>query len=105
MRAVPELSRAFATRLTPAATRTINTNVDPDQNGIQPLPAGNDAGTGTDAFTVKDYTLERNGARGPGFFSFDMRVGYGFTPSGRKRLEVSGDNAPRKVQLGVRLQF
>src|SRR5262249_3275117 len=59
----------------------INTNFDPDQNGVQaePLPVGNYAGSGTDAFTVKNYKAERNGARGPGFFEMDVRIGYGFT--------------------------
>ena len=55
-----------------------NGNVDPDLNGIQaePLPAGNYAGIGTNAFTVENYEAERNGAYGPGFFGLDMRFGY-----------------------------
>ena len=71
----------------------VNTNFDPDRNGIQgePLPAGDYSGNGTNAYTVKNYKAERNGARGPGFFSLDMRVGYGFALGNRRRLEVSAD--------------
>ena len=71
----------------------INTNFDPDQNGIQaePLPAADYSGTGNDAYTVKNYKAERNGARGPGYFQADMRVGYVIGLSGRRRLEVSAD--------------
>lgn len=71
----------------------VHTNVDPDRNGIQgePLPAGDYSGNGTNAYTVKSYKAERNGARGPGFFSLDMRVGYGFALGNRRRLEVSAD--------------
>ena len=71
----------------------INTNFDPDQNGIQaePLPVADYSGTGTDSFTVKNYKAERNGARGPGYFQADMRFGYVIGLSGRRRLEVSAD--------------
>ena len=62
-------------------------------NGIQgePLPAASYAGSGADPYTLKHYKAERNGARGPGFFSLDMRVGYGFGLGQRRRLEVSAD--------------
>jgi hypothetical protein len=71
----------------------VNTNVDPDMNGIQgePLTAAEYSGNGIDAYTVKNYKAERNGARGPGFFSLDMRLGYGFAMGHRRRLEVSAD--------------
>jgi hypothetical protein len=71
----------------------INTNFDPDQNGIQaePLPVDSYAGTGNDAYTAKDYEAVRNGARGPGYFQLDMRFGYGFTLAQRRRVEVSAD--------------
>lgn len=71
----------------------INGNVDTDLNGIQaePLAAGTYAGTGTNAYTVKDYASERNGARGPGFFNLDMRVGYSIKVGGTRRLELSAD--------------
>jgi hypothetical protein len=71
----------------------INSNFDPDQNGVQaePLAAGDYSGAGDDGYTVKSYTAERNGARGPGFFELDMRIGYGFNLHGRRRLEISAD--------------
>ncbi|MBI2222488.1 MAG: TonB-dependent receptor [Acidobacteria bacterium] len=61
-----------------------NSTIDSDRNGTQaePLPAGSYSGTGSDAFTVEDYRSERNGARGPGFFKLDLRLGY--------RLKVGG---------------
>jgi hypothetical protein len=70
-----------------------NSAVDPDLNGIQaePLAAGDYTGTGTDPFTVKGYTSERNGARGPGFFDLDMRFGYRIPLSGTRRLEIAAD--------------
>lgn len=116
----------------------LNGNVDPDLNGIQaePLPAGTYSGTGLNSYAVKDYVAERNGARGPGFFSLDMRFGYAIRAGGRRRVEVSADvfnltnrtnfanptgnqanpnfllltayntsYAPRKVQLGARIEF
>jgi hypothetical protein len=71
----------------------INSNFDPDQNGVQaePLPVASYSGTGADPYTVKSYKAERNGARGPGFFEFDMRLGYGFNLHNRRRLEISAD--------------
>ena len=54
-----------------------DTNFDPDRNGIlfDPLPAGTYSGTGANAITVENDG-GRNGARGPGFTQFDMRIGY-----------------------------
>ena len=116
----------------------LNANVDPDLNGIQfePLPAGDYKGTGNNAYTVENYTPERNGAYGPGFFGLDMRFGYSFRVGGKRRLELSADifnmtnrtnfanptgnqasaqfllltaystsYAPRKAQIGLRLEF
>jgi hypothetical protein len=81
-----------------------NGNIDPDLNGIQgePLPAGNYAGVGTDAYTVENYTAERNGAYGPGFFGLDMRLGYAFKVGGARRLEVSADlfNVTNRTNFG-----
>ena len=57
----------------------------------EPLPAADYAGTGNNAYTVSNYTSERNGAYGPGFFGLDMRLGYGFRVQGRRRLELSAD--------------
>ena len=56
----------------------------------EPLAAGTYSGSGADAFTVEDYRSERNGARGPGFFKLDMRVGYSINLTGR-RLELFGE--------------
>jgi hypothetical protein len=71
----------------------INSAIDPDQNGIQaePLAAGSYSGTGTDAFTVKKYKSERNGAYGPGFFELDMRFGYKFQVMGNRSIEIAAD--------------
>jgi hypothetical protein len=71
----------------------INGNVDPDLNGLQfePLPAGDYSGNGNNAFTVKNYTAERNGAYGPGFFALDARIGYAIRAGGNRRLELSAD--------------
>jgi hypothetical protein len=70
-----------------------NSNFDPDQNGIQaePLAAAEYSGNGNDSYTVKNYTAERNGARGPGYFQADMRFGYVINLQARRRLEVSAD--------------
>jgi hypothetical protein len=82
----------------------INSNFDLDQNGIQaePLPAADYAGAGTDGYSVKNYTAERNGARGPGYFQADMRFGYVFNLQGRRRLEVSADvfNLSNRANFG-----
>ena len=71
----------------------LNQNFDPDLNGLlsEPLPAAEYKGNGNNAYTVSNYTAERNGAYGPGFFGLDMRVGYGFRVQGHRRLELSAD--------------
>jgi hypothetical protein len=68
--------------------------VDPDQNGIiaEPLPAGSySAFTTENAFDLKHYSSERNGARGPGFFELDMRFGYKVPLTGGRTLEIAAD--------------
>lgn len=64
----------------------VNSTIDPDLNGTiaEPLAAGTYSGTGEDAYTVDDYKSERNGARGPGFFKLDLRVGYNINLRGRR---------------------
>jgi hypothetical protein len=54
-----------------------DTNVDPDRNGVlfDPLPAGTYTGVGPNGITVENAG-GRNGARGPGFFQVDARLGY-----------------------------
>src|SRR5712691_2267476 len=68
-----------------------DTNVDPDRNGLlfDPLPAGSYSGTGSNSFSVDDKG-GRNGARGPGFFQADVRLGYQFR-LGPRRLELFGE--------------
>jgi hypothetical protein len=70
-----------------------DTNTDPDQNGIlfDPLPAGSYSGAGSsDAITV-DNAGGRNGAYGPSFFQWDMRLGYQFHVRGASRIELFGE--------------
>ena len=69
----------------------LDTTTDPDRNGINfdPLPAGTYSGTGPNAVTVENDG-GRNGARGPGFFQADVRLGYRFR-FGERRLEVFGE--------------
>jgi hypothetical protein len=71
----------------------VNGNVDADLNGSQsePLAAGTYTGTGKNAYTVKNYVSERDGAYGPGFFNLDSRAGYAINLSGSRRLELSVD--------------
>jgi carboxypeptidase family protein/TonB-dependent receptor-like protein len=73
----------------------INSSVDPDLNGIQaePLPSGSytAASGASDKFALNDYKVERNGARGPGFFELDMRLGYRIPLSQRRRVEIAAD--------------
>jgi hypothetical protein len=69
----------------------LDTSVDADRNGVQfdPLRAGTYSGTGPNAFTIENEG-GRNGARGPGFFQADVRLGYRFR-FGQRRLEVFGE--------------
>jgi hypothetical protein len=69
----------------------LDTNVDGDRNGVllDPLPPGTYSGTGPNAFTALNAG-GRNGARGPGFFQADVRLGYRFR-FGPRRLEVFGE--------------
>jgi hypothetical protein len=70
-----------------------NGAIDQDLNGIQaePLAAGTYTGVGTDPYTVKNYTSQRDGARGPGFFDLDMRLGYRIPLSKQRRVEIAAD--------------
>ena len=63
-----------------------------DQNGIlfDPLPAGTYSGTGDDAITVENAG-GRNGAYGPSFFQWDMRLGYQLRLRGTSRVELFGE--------------
>ena len=68
-----------------------NTEVDADRNGVlfDPLPAGTYSGTGPNAFTARSDG-GRNGARGPGFFQADVRLGYRIR-FGARHLDVFGE--------------
>jgi hypothetical protein len=73
----------------------IDGQVDPDRNGTfaEPLPEGTYTGTpqnGFTAYTVDNYKAERNGAYGPGFFNFDMRLSYALR-FGTRQVEIVGD--------------
>ncbi len=69
-----------------------DTTTDPDRNGIlfDPLPAGEYSGTGSDSYAT-DNDGGRNGARGPGFFQLDLRVGYRLRLPGTRTLDVFAD--------------
>jgi Carboxypeptidase regulatory-like domain/TonB dependent receptor-like, beta-barrel/TonB-dependent Receptor Plug Domain len=70
----------------------IDSNMDPDRNGIlfDLLPAGSYEGSGTNAISV-DYNGKRNGAYGPGFFQVDIRVGYRLPAGADRTLDVFGE--------------
>jgi hypothetical protein len=80
-----------------------DTAVDADRNGVlfDPLPAGTYSGTGANSFTVENAG-GRNGARGPGFFQADVRLGYRI-PLGARHLDVFGEvfNLTNKVNFEV----
>jgi len=126
-----------ARALSGSAFSLFNGNIDPDRNGSQsePLQAGDYSVTGDDAFAVKGYKSQRNGAYGPGYFKVDLRAGYRFqlngrtldafvevfnvtnrvnfsTPSGNQAspnfLLLTGTDTsttPRLIQLGARIGF
>ena len=70
-----------------------NGNIDQDRNGTsaEPLAPGDYSGTGADAYMVKDYKAERNGAYGPGFVQLDLRAGYRISLGDRRRLNAFVD--------------
>ncbi len=81
------------TRYTSGAAFTISdSSADPNRNGIltDPLPAGSYSGTGPNAITV-DNQGGINGARLPGIFVLDLRLGYRVKAGGNRTLEVYGD--------------
>jgi hypothetical protein len=68
----------------------INTTFDLDRNGSTAnefLPAGTYSGAGEDAITVENEG-GRNGARGPGYMSLDVRAGYRFRMPGSRTLDA-----------------
>jgi hypothetical protein len=69
-----------------------DSTTDPDRNGAfaEPLPGGTYSGEGADNITV-EAEQERNGARGPGFFQIDMRLGYRVRLGGERTLDLFGE--------------
>ena len=73
-----------------------NGTIDLDRNGtlFDPIASGTYTGTGTapaDNYTVEDYDGTRNGARGPGFFQLDVRLGYRFGLGEGRTLDLIGE--------------
>jgi hypothetical protein len=66
-----------------------DSSVDVNMNGLtpDPLPAGTYSGTGTEAITVENKG-GINGARGPGYKTFDMRAGYAIRLQNRRSLDL-----------------
>ena len=67
----------------------IDTNTDPDRNGIlfDPLPAGTYSGDGPNAITVNNEG-GRNGAYGPNYLQLDARFGYRLRMGGARTLDL-----------------
>jgi hypothetical protein len=71
----------------------ISTRFDLNQNGRTDdefLPPGTYSGTGENPFTV-DNDGGPNGARGPDFFTFDLRLAYNLPVAGSQRIQVLGE--------------
>jgi hypothetical protein len=70
----------------------VNGDLDPDLNGsiAEPLAAGTYRGNATEDTYAVNFNGQYFGARGPGFFKLDMRVGYTFHLASRT-LELFGD--------------
>jgi hypothetical protein len=80
---------ATARFLTGSAFTIHNTNVDVNRNnlGNDPLPAGTYSGTGVNAITVENNG-GRGGARGPGTKQLDLRAGYRLRPGQGRSLDL-----------------
>jgi hypothetical protein len=82
-----------------------NGNIDQDRNGTsaEPLNPGDYSGTGANAYTVKGYQAQRNGAYGPGFFQTDLRAGYRFNLGHARRLNAFVDmfNITNRVNFAI----
>lgn len=65
---------------------------DPDRNGSfsEPLPSGSYSGSGEGAIDV-DFESKRGGARGPGFFEVDTRIGYRLQLGSGRTLDLFGE--------------
>jgi hypothetical protein len=74
------------------AMSLIDTNSDPDRNGIlaDPLPAGTYSGNGPNAITV-DNVGGRNGAFGPGYIQLDTRIGWRLKAGPGRTVDLNAD--------------
>ena len=74
------------------AMSLIDTNSDPDRNGIlaDPLPAGTYSGNGANAITV-DNVGGRNGAFGPGYIQLDTRIGWRLKAGTGRTVDLNVD--------------
>ena len=84
------LTAGAVARFTTGTPFTIHdTNVDVNKNnlGNDPLPAGTYSGTGLNAMTVETVG-GRNGARGPGTAQLDLRAGYKLRPGRGRTLDL-----------------
>jgi hypothetical protein len=74
------------------AMSLIDTNSDPDRNGIlaDPLAAGTYSGNGPNAITV-DNVGGRNGAFGPGYIQLDTRIGWRLKAGVGRTVDLNAD--------------
>ena len=74
------------------AMSLIDSNSDPDRNGIlaDPLPAGTYSGNGPNAITV-DNIGGRNGAFGPGYIQLDARIGWRLKAGPGRTVDLNAD--------------
>jgi hypothetical protein len=90
------LTFAWVVRTLSGAPFTLfDSTTDPDLNGqfTEPLPAGSYTGTpgpNRNPWTV-DFESKRNGARGPGLFQADVRLGYRLRPGQNRTLDLFMD--------------
>ncbi len=83
---------AIARALSGQPFSIIDSTTDADRNGIlfDFVPAGRYAGTGENAIGV-EYNGKRNGAYGPAFFQFDVRMGYQLRVGHERTLDLFGE--------------
>lgn len=82
----------IARALSGTAFTLTDDRIDPDRNGLggEPLAAGSYQGTGANVYEVSNEA-RRNGARGPGFFQLDMRLGYRLRPRANMTIDMFGE--------------
>jgi hypothetical protein len=83
----------IARALTGLPFTIVNSTIDAERNGLQavaPIAAGTYSGNGANAISV-DFKGGRNGARGPGFFELDTRIGYRISPRAGMTVDLFGE--------------